>query len=270
LRRRSIDPWEVEAMERVETLRRNLDELINLGRAVAEGSVDVEEFFESFNAEIANAREVVDWLPEWRRKAKEKVSPQAMPSYAVLSNCLPLLADSTQLFACSIAVLAISPDPSQLRDGDTEVDGAVAADGLRLSHEVATAALAIIQETRTLKRKDGRTAQAVLALQRRAERMVMVLPFARSRLQALAVMQGLLGGGSRASRHGAAKDSSGRRHETPAGAVSGETSVGRPLERMDERQRTWGQRTRGGAARAWTCATRPAPANSTDVAPLAG
>ena len=191
MRRKSIDAWEVEAMERAETLHQNLDELIGLGRAVGDGSLDVQEFFESFNAEIANAREVVDWLPEWRRKAKEKLSPQAVPSYAVFSNCLPVLADSTELFAHSIAVLAISPDPFQLREGDTEVDEAVAADGLRLSHELATAALAAIQETPTLKRKDGRMAQAVLALQRQAVPMIMVLPFVRQRLQTLAVMQGL-------------------------------------------------------------------------------
>ncbi len=198
MRRRAIDAWEVEAMERAETLRQDLDELIGLGRAVGDGSLDVQEFFESVNAEIANAREVVDWLPEWSRKAKGRVSPQAEPSYAVFANCLPLLADSTELFACSMAILAISPDPSQLRDGDTEVDGAIAADGLRLSHDVAAAALAIIQETPTLKRKDGRTAQAVLALQRRAAPMVMVRPSIRSRLQTLAVMQGLRSGSARA------------------------------------------------------------------------
>jgi len=191
LRRKSIDAWEVEAMERAETLHQSLDELIGLGRAVGDGSLDLEEFFESFKAEIAYAREVVDWLPEWRRKAKEEVSPQAQPSYAVFSNCLPLLADSTELFAHSIAVLTISPDPFQLREGETEVDEAIAANGLRLSHDVATAALAVIQKTPTLKRKDGRAAQAVIALQRQAMPMVMVLPWVRQRLQTLAVMQGL-------------------------------------------------------------------------------
>ena len=192
MRRKSIDAWEVEAMERAETLHQSLDELIGLGRAVGDGSLDLEEFFESFKAEIAYAREVVDWLPEWRRKAKEEVSPQAQPSYAVFSNCLPLLADSTEIFAYSIAVLAISPDPFQLREGETEVDEAIAANGLRLSHDVATAALAVIQKTPTLKRKDGRAAQAVIALQRQAMPMVMVLPWVRQRLQTLAVMQGLL------------------------------------------------------------------------------
>jgi hypothetical protein len=191
VRRRSIDAWENDAMERAEALRQSLHELMDLGRAVAEGSLHVEAFFESIGAQTAKAMEVADWLPRWRHGAQAKVSPQAEPSYAVLLNALPLLADSTELFGHSVGVLAISPDPFELRVGDTETDGAVAADGLRLSHDVATAALAVIDETPSLKRKDGRIAQAVLALQRQAVPMVMVLPFVRQRLQTLAAIQGL-------------------------------------------------------------------------------
>jgi hypothetical protein len=114
-------------------------------------SIDPQQFFELLNGSIAETREVVKWLPEWRDSAMGRVAPQAEPAFAVFSNCLPPLAGSTELFARSLAILVITPDPSQRRKGTSETDGDLAGLGLQLAQDVSTFALGMIQDTPALR-----------------------------------------------------------------------------------------------------------------------
>jgi hypothetical protein len=175
--------WELQARDRAESLRQNLDGLLQLGRAFGTDLLDHATFLESFNASISSTREVSHWLPAWRDQAIGKVSPQAEPAFAVFSQCLPLLAASAELLARSMALLVF---------GNDEEDRALAGAGGDISQEASVLALGMIHDTPALRRKHGRMVSGLLqAVSNHSERVAAALPLVRDRLRDLAASQGL-------------------------------------------------------------------------------
>ena len=121
-----------------------------------------------------------------------RVAPQAEPAYATFSTCIPRLAGSTGIFARSLAILVISPDPDQHHEGSAESDGDLALRGLRRAQDVSTFALGMINDTPALRRKHAQMVQTTLAgLARTSDPMIEALSLTRERLSTLAEMQGL-------------------------------------------------------------------------------
>lgn len=161
MRRKFIDSWEVEARDRAETLRIALAGLLELRQKLKMGEVDPKEFFERIDASLAEATSEREWAPDWATRATGRIAPQALPAFAVFADCLMRLAGATELFARSLAVLFMSPDPEGvITPGEPDVR--LAASGIDVAQDVATMALGMIHDTPAIRRKHEKMVQTTL------------------------------------------------------------------------------------------------------------